>query len=507
MRFKMKQTWKHWQWALVLLLTICTYSCKDDNETEVAPFDPSKEVVITGFTPESGGAHQQMLIYGQNFGNDKSIVSVKIGGIEAIVISVNGSNIYCFVPQKAYSGEVEVTIGTGDKTKVATAPKTFAYTRELMVGTLCGSRNQHDDLPWKPGPFSEATGFRSDSYMKFDPLNPDHLYISYDGHNQIQVIDLAKKEVRNVMSTAHILSATSRVRSIDFTKAAYGKAEAQYMVVSFDYDGNGVNSQSVYLVERDASGGFSTESKVSLLASYRQCNGASVHPNGEIYFNSYEKGQVFRIDLEKYFENPSAWDPRAEQNPDIKMLFTIADPSWEFKIEIHPSGSFAYLVVINQHYILRTDYNPSTNEFVTPYVVSGGYKISGYVDDVGADARLNHPYQGVFVKNPEYAGNNDEYDFYITDDRNHAIRQLTPDGVMSTFAGRGESSVNADNNYWGSDNGGLRTTARFRNPMGMAYDVRTGTFYIHDRDGRTIRTISLDSDDAGDEAPTEETNE
>lgn len=34
----------------------------------------------------------------------------------------------------------------------------------------------------------------------------------------------------------------------------------------------------------------------------------------------------------------------------------------------------------------------------------GGYKQSGYKDDVGTVARMNQPSQGVFVKNDEYIG-------------------------------------------------------------------------------------------------------
>ena len=50
---------------------------------------------------------------------------------------------------------------------------------------------------------------------------------------------------------------------------------------------------------------------------------------------------------------------------------------------------------------------------------------------------MKGPGQGVFVKNPEYAGEEDEYDFYFTDDYNHCVRVLTPTGRVYTFAGRG----------------------------------------------------------------------
>jgi len=487
----MKKALNKWQ-LILLLLAICTYSCSDDKDSGLTPFDPSKDVIITGFTPEEGGAYQQLLIYGENFGTDASIVSVTIGGEPAVIVSVTGTSIYCFVPTKAYSGIIEVTIDDGDHVKKVTASKPFAYTKEMMVGTLCGYRNKDDDQGWDPGPFSSCSGFRNDACMMFDPLNKNHLYICYDGHNFVQVIDLQKREVRNAFNVGG-LGLNSRVRSIDFTKASttYGKEEAQYMVITFDYSDKGLDSPNVYLVERSASGTFDDTSEMTCIAKYKECNGASVHPNGEIYFNSHEQGQVFRLDLEDYYADPVNWNANVENNKKIEKLFTIADPSWEFKIFIHPTGSYAYLVVINQHYILRTDYNPATKKFVTPYVVAGGYKVSGYVDDVGINARMNRPYQGVFVKNKEYT-KGDQYDFYFADRENFCIRLMTPDGVVTTYAGRGTTSVNSDNSFSGTDDGALRTTARFKQVTGIAYDEENEIFYIEDREGRTIRTISMD---------------
>lgn len=47
---------------------------------------------------------------------------------------------------------------------------------------------------------------------------------------------------------------------------------------------------------------------------------------------------------------------------------------------------------------------------------------------------------------------------------------MTPEGIVSTFAGRGSRTSAADNNIWGTDNGDLREVARFRDPTGLAYD-------------------------------------
>ncbi len=80
---------------------------------------------------------------------------------------------------------------------------------------------------------------------------------------------------------------------------------------------------------------------------------------------------------------------------------------------------------------------------------------------------------------------------------NHAVRKMTPEGIVSTFAGgRGRSGQAADNNVWGgTEDGDLREVARFRDPTGIAYDEENNIFYILDTVGRKIRTISMESED------------
>jgi len=85
--------------------------------------------------------------------------------------------------------------------------------------------------------------------------------------------------------------------------------------------------------------------------------------------------------------------------------------------------------------------------------------------------------------------------FYIADKMNHAVRKMTPEGIVSTFAGRGRSGQAADNNVWGTEDGDLREAARFRDPTGIAYDEENNIFYILDTVGRKIRTISMESED------------
>ena len=502
MKCKMKKVLKEWQWGLLALFAICTYGCKDDDNTNAEAFDPSKPVVISDFTPKTGGAYQKLLIYGDNFGTDPSKVNVTIGGKKAVVINVESKNVYCFVPSGAFSGEIKIAVGENENIVTTTASEKFVYQKKMVVGTLCGFRNGRDDQGWKDGPFDgpdniRASGFSEDGRLKFDPQNPNHLYICYDHHKEIQLIDLEKRVVSTVKMNLGLVG-NDRIRSIDFTIKGKYSEKGEYMIIAAD-DDKGTETPNVFIAKRNANGTFDN-STAQTLASYKQCNGATVHPiNGELYFNSYQFGQVFRLNLDDYFEtiqNGKYWEPAVERNKAcFKQLFTIADPSWEFQIFIHPTGKYAYFGVINNHYFMRSDYNAATKEFVTPYTVAGGYKVWGYKDDVGTEARMDRPSQGVFVYNKEYAGQEDEYDFYFVDKMNFCVRKLTPDGIVSTYAGRGASSALGDNNQWGTDDGDLREVARFRDVCGLAYDAVKNIFYIHDQVGHTIRTISMEGEE------------
>ncbi|MFZ4261770.1 IPT/TIG domain-containing protein [Sphingobacterium sp. HJSM2_6] len=475
-----KQLFKTNDWSLRILLwtimSLCLslWGCKDEpaGKTEATPFDPNQPVVVSDFMPKTGGMGQRLVIYGKNFGDDPSKVQVFIGGKEAVVINTAGESIYCLVPKQAFSGDIEVRVGDQDKV-IGKSGQAFNYQRKLVVSTLLGYRNERGDEPWRDGKFEDndqnkmASGFWNPSFLKFDPANPKHLWVTFDGNNGLYLVNFEDSTVTKKRSDF------DRPRSVDFT------LDHKYMIISEDRGGE--NDRSTYRLSREKNW-----TDLEVITRYKQCNGASIHPvNGEMYFNSYEKGQFFRFDLNKYFSD-------GLNDKEYEQLFVIHDPNWEYKIMIHPTGNYAYINVINQHYILRVDYNWEKKRFNQPYLVCGQLRGAGYTDGVGSSVRLNSPYQGVFVKNEEYvaAGKTDVYDFYFTDQMNHAIRKLTPEGSVTTFAGRGSSSINA--NPWGYVNGDLREEARFDRPSGIAYNEIEKAFYIGDQANRRFRKIALE---------------
>jgi sugar lactone lactonase YvrE len=103
--------------------------------------------------------------------------------------------------------------------------------------------------------------------------------------------------------------------------------------------------------------------------------------------------------------------------------------------------------------------------------LAGLASVTGNADGTGSAARFNLP-SGVAV---DGTGN-----LYVADNTNHAIRKITSDGVVTTFAGLAGTTGSAD---------GTGSTARFNFPVGVAIDT-DGGLYVSDRSNRTIRKIT-----------------
>lgn len=93
----------------------------------------------------------------------------------------------------------------------------------------------------------------------------------------------------------------------------------------------------------------------------------------------------------------------------------------------------------------------------------------GNVDGTGAAARFRNP-EGIAV---DAAGN-----VYVADTGNHTIRQITPAGVVTTFAGGILGNVNATG-----------VAAKFNLPQSLAMDA-AGNLYVADTGNYSIRKIT-----------------
>jgi sugar lactone lactonase YvrE len=97
----------------------------------------------------------------------------------------------------------------------------------------------------------------------------------------------------------------------------------------------------------------------------------------------------------------------------------------------------------------------------------------GSLDGTGASAQLNQPMAGV----SDPAGN-----VYFCDTENHAIRKVTPAGVVTTFSGISGVAGFGD---------GISAFALFKRPKGICRDA-AGNLYVADTGNYLIRKIATD---------------
>jgi sugar lactone lactonase YvrE len=98
----------------------------------------------------------------------------------------------------------------------------------------------------------------------------------------------------------------------------------------------------------------------------------------------------------------------------------------------------------------------------------------GAVDGTGVDARFSQRFGTGAI---DAAGV-----LYLVDADNHAIRKVTPDGVVTTYAGKLGEAGSAD---------GARPVARFNEPVAAALGP-DGALYVVDQADHTIRKVAPD---------------
>jgi sugar lactone lactonase YvrE len=102
-----------------------------------------------------------------------------------------------------------------------------------------------------------------------------------------------------------------------------------------------------------------------------------------------------------------------------------------------------------------------------------GKPSAGTADGIGKEALFAHP-SGLAV--------DDLGNVYVADYDNHTVRKIAPSGIVSTLAGEPREPGSAD---------GKGNSARFDHPEAIAID-RAGNLYVTDTWNHTIRKITLD---------------
>lgn len=467
--------------SIVILLTLgfVTTSCSDDgvDPTEKEPlvqYDPSRPFVVDSFMPKEGAARTRLFIDGSNFGTDVSKIKIAVGGRDAVVIGSTGTRIYALVPKRADEGDVVVSIvgNKGDVVATKELDEKFNFISRTVVGTLVGKIDPATNTTSMiDGTFAEAE-FEDAWWIEFDKNSEGekNLYV-VERNKALRQINLQEEWVKTV-----------------FTNGQGGFRQFQTMTFEnsrdtmFFADDHGQSSPDqmpvlLYSLRKDQF------RKVYPYIYDRTGYSVTQHPDGTIFYNTWFDAGVLKA-RGTYDETKKAWIGKKlfNVNADNKSAHTY--------MLMHPEGKYVYMVGAES--VSRADYNKTTKELENPVAFVGSWGSGNYEDAPGTSARFREVRQGVFVKNESYVidGKDDVYDFYLCDLGNHCIRKITPEGLVSTYAGRGSYQVGSDLSGW--IDGDIRQEARFRNPSGICYDEEEAIFYIADRNNKRIRYIAIE---------------
>ena len=417
-----------------------------------------------------------VFIEGSNFGTDISRIQASIGGIKAPVIGSSGEKICIMAPRRSNEGTVKISIENKNGVVADyTFEDRFVLHSTLQVSTLTGKVDKDNNSSVLDGSFEEAE-FQNPHWLELD---------TKDGNKSLYVID-----VENLVALRKVDLLEKTVSTV-FTKgqAGFHQVKSSFFDASRDtlffVDDNGKGSWTDRFAMPNLFYTVRSENfRKAYPYTYAQCSYSGVYmSDGSIFHNTWTNSEVIKA---KTHWNTSAntWDGTA-------LFHLKANSSDHVFMVKHPDDLYVYMCGFNGVY--KCVYNKETRELENPVLFAGDANGgSGWNDAPGGSARFNRPRQGVFVKNQEYVdeGKADHYDFYVADHNNNAIRKVTPDAIVSTFAGRG--SVGTDGQVWGWIDGEARETARFREPCGIAYDPEEEIFYVADRQNKRIRTISVE---------------
>jgi hypothetical protein len=470
--------------AVLLAIGLGSTSCSEEGGYEgpkpVVYADPSKPVIFTDFSPKEGAVRTLVFIEGNNFGTDISKIEVLIGGVSAPVIGSSGTKICAMTPRRSNRGDIIVRIKDeeGEVIKEHQFDDIFTLQSALLVNTLTG----------KVDPQTNSSSIINGSFEEAEFLHPWWLEFDKDeeGNKIIYCID------EEGLTALRKINLTTREVSTVFMKGQAGVSNVKSML--FDTP----TRDTLFFVDDNGRGNWNDRHQMpNMFYAVRNEGFRKVYPylyaqtsysavymsDGTIFYNTWVSSEVYKAKM-VFDEAAQMWDGKA--------LFSVKSNSSDHVFMFrHPDDLYVYMTGFNGIY--RSAYDKTKKELVSSVLhvgdPNGG---GGYVDAPGSSARFDRPRQGVFVKNKEYEaqGKEDVYDFYVCDHNNNCIRKVTPDGEVSTFAGRG--SVGIDGQVWGWIDGEARETARFREPTGICYDEEEEIFYVADRENRRIRTISVE---------------
>lgn len=421
-------------YRLQIVMLLCTAAaCKKDNGFV---HDNNASIVIDKFTPESGAAGTEVLIYGSNFSTNTSGVSVTVNGVKALVEGVISDHILVVIPIKAGSGKISVTING----KTTTTTKDFGYITSYKVSTLAGNGIAG---------FADGKGI----IPSFNFGARCGMDIDADGN--VYVADAINHRVRKVAPDGTVSTLAGNSNG--------GYAEGQGGTARFsmpldlvtDKDGNVFVADPADWTIRKV-----TPDGTTSLVAWGEAWGIGIDKrNGILYYaNNHASGSIYQV------------TPAGNATEIITGLSNPAD------IAVDDKGNL--YVTENGSSVIKK----FAADTWAPTIIGGTANQTGLVNGTGTAARFETPWGiAIDASNNLYVAGNGTADGSVVNS-NQCIRMITANTWnVTTYIG-GSTAGFAD---------GAGAAAMFSAPTGVTVD-KNGVVYILDRNNNRIRKVTAE---------------
>ncbi len=435
----------------LMLLSFFVICCDDEIEPQSTTSYPPKadiESSFTAFYPDSGGLGTKLIIKGTNLGTDTNYVRVTVNNLKAKVVGVKDTILYAVVPSRADTGYVRLYVKKGENETEYVSNKEFNYLFKSNVSTLIGQ--------------AKTEGTENGTYTEAKLRRPWQIITDNDG--VIYWVDEGRgtssngalRRAYDGLTETLVTNNTGPFQSP--TQMAFSLTQDTLFIANMYNAADVKNDVSVMYATREA--GF-VNFKALVEIPRSSTSSVAVHPKtGEIFFDHNDEGAVYKYDKNEPNACRKMFNVRGTYNGMVMRLL------------FNKEGDILYLILRAKHCIYKVTYDAVTGTFGTPEPFVGEWGTSGYQEGVGLAARFYEPSSPCL--DPE--GN-----LMIPDKKNHCIRKITPEGVVSLYAGLPMQSGYAD---------GLPDKAQFYEPECVTfYD---NTMYVADRGNHLIRKVVIE---------------
>jgi hypothetical protein len=431
--------------------------CKDSSG-EKNPYDkphnPSTTVDVIGIGPAVGGLGTKVVVSGNNFGNDPSMINLYFNDKKALVLKAQDNAIYAMVPKQP--GEYStIKVEIGGKESVL-ADVQFRYIINAVVTTVAGQWNVVGNPP-TDGPALEAT-FNRPAKLAVDDVGNVLIADDNSSTNGIRLLSIMEKKMTTVLKMVKPWSCSFNEQFSHFYVMERNAAERPLLFYSLSKSSNYMESEPFY-DQRGTDGNY-------IFGNFTAC--ALGADDTYVYMMSESGEKMIRVHQEnKTVELIGQSIPTGQYS---HMTFNHVDQKMYLSLEA--SGR-----------VMRFDpfHTPAgmTAPWITwddmDWVIGTGLIASDSREGNRHDAQL-----GTLCG----LGSDHEGNVYICDQKFHCVWKVDPLLNCTIFSGPPAGPAVADYRD------GKPAEARYNRP----YDITAtfdGLIYVADTFNRVVRCISI----------------